>query len=85
MYSSTAFIVNISGSADLMEYCLQALLSHSTISEQCQVIVESLTLPLLTLIIEAYPDNARIKSIIGKIISNISLHPQYHRAVFQSG
>ena len=71
MYSSTAFIVNISGSADLMEYCLQALLSHSTISEQCQVIVESLTLPLLTLVIEAYPDNARIKSIIGKIISNI--------------
>jgi len=69
----------------LIEYCLQALLSHSTISEQCQVIVESLTLPLLTLVIEAYPDNARIKSIIGKIISNISLHPQYHRAVFQSG
>ena len=69
----------------MIEYCLQALLSHSTIAEQCQVIVESLTLPLLTLVIEAYPDNARIKSIIGKIISNISLHPQYHKAIFQSG
>ena len=71
LFRDTAIIVNIPGAADLMEYCLQALLSHSTISEQCQVIVESLTLPLLTLVIEAYPDNARIKSIIGKIISNI--------------
>jgi len=69
----------------MIEYCLQALLSHSTISEQCQVIVESLTLPLLTLVCEAFPDNVRIKSIIGKILSNISLHPEYHRAVWQAG
>ena len=73
------------GQETLIEYCLQALLSHSTVVAQCQVIIDSLTLHVLTRVIKAYPDNPRIKSIIGKIISNISLHPEFHRAIFQSG
>ena len=67
----------------LIEYCLQALLSHSTVEEQCSVLMESMTLPLFSLIIAAHPDNARIKSLIGKILSNISLHPRHHRAIFR--
>lgn len=69
----------------LIEHCLQALLSHSTVAEQCSVLMESLTLPILTRVCQAYPDNARIKSLIGKILSNISMHPAHHRAIFLSG
>ena len=69
----------------LVEYCLQALLSHSTVVDQCQVIIDSKTLQVLTLVVQAYPHNPRIKSIIGKILSNISLHPEFHKAIFQSG
>jgi len=69
----------------LIEYCLQALLSHSTVEEQCKVLMESLALPLFSLVVDAHPDNARIKSLIGKILSNVSLHPQHHQAIFKSG
>ena len=60
-------------------------MSHSTVVDQCQVIIDSMTLEVLTRVIQAYPDNHRILSIIGKIISNISLHPEFHKAIFQSG
>ena len=53
--------------------------------DQCQVIIDSKTLQVLTLVVQAYPHNPRIKSIIGKILSNISLHPEFHKAIFQSG
>ena len=60
-------------------------MSHSTVVDQCQVIIDSKTLQVLTLVVQAYPHNPRIKSIIGKILSNISLHPEFHKAIFQSG
>jgi len=69
----------------LIEYCLQAILSHSTVEEQCSVLMESMALPLFTMVVEAHPDNARIKSLIGKILSNVSLHPSHHQAIFRSG
>jgi len=69
----------------LVEHCLQALLSHSTVEEQCSQIVSSLALPLFSKIIETHPDNPRIKSLIGKILSNISLYPDYHKSIFKSG
>jgi len=36
-------------------------------------------------ITEEFPDNLRLKSIIGKIIANISLFPETHKALFASG
>lgn len=60
-------------------------MSHSTVVDQCQVIIDSKTLQVLTLVVQAYPHNPRIKSIIGKILSNISLHTEFHKAIFQSG
>ena len=90
----------------LLEHCLQAILSHSTVEEQCAVLLNAPTLPLfsrwlssillraityciiaklafnvaaLFRIIAAHPDNARIKSLIGKIISNFSLHLPMHQ------
>merc|ERR1719289_164840 len=69
----------------LLEHCLQAILSHSTVEEQCAVLLSAPTLPLFSRIIAAHPDNARIKSLIGKIISNFSLHEPMHQAIFKSG
>jgi len=69
----------------LIEQCLQAILSHSTVEEQCSLLINSMLLPLFSLVIEAYPDNARIKSIIGKILSNLSLYPQHHKKIFSAG
>jgi len=69
----------------LLEHCLQAILSHSTVEEQCAVLLSAPTLPLFSRIIAAHPDNARIKSLIGKIISNFSLHQPMHQAIFKSG
>ena len=92
----------------LLEHCLQAILSHSTVEEQCAVLLSAPTLPLFSRcreascillilpslysffskmacnappgrIIAAHPDNARIKSLIGKIISNFSLHQPMHQ------
>jgi len=69
----------------IVEHCLQALLSHSTVEEQCSVMVNSLILPLFTKVILAHPDNPRLKSLVGKILSNISLFPAYHELLFMSG
>jgi len=69
----------------LLEQCLQALLSHSTVEDQCTTLLSSPTLPLFSRILAAYPENNRIKSIIGKIISNFCLHPKFHQAIFKAG
>ena len=70
----------------VIEYCLVATLSHSTLQSHCQTLIqESVLLPLLLRITEEFPDNLRLKSIIGKIIANISLFPETHKALFASG
>jgi len=69
----------------IVEHCLQALLSHSTLKEQCMVMVNSFALPLFTKVIYAHPNNPRLKSLIGKILSNFSLFPSNHDALFKSG
>lgn len=69
--------------SDLIEHCLQALLSHSTVEGQVPLLLNSL--PLFNMVIKEHPNNPRIKSLIGKIISNICLHPQYHQTLFRNG
>jgi len=69
----------------IIEHCLQALLSHSTVEDQCSVLVTSLALPLFTKVVHAHPNNPRIKSLVGKILANISLHPAHHESLFKSG
>jgi len=67
----------------LVEHCLQALLSHSTVEEQCPLLISAL--PLLNMVIKEHPNNPRIKSLIGKILSNICLHSQHHHNLFRNG
>jgi pimeloyl-ACP methyl ester carboxylesterase len=67
----------------LVEHCLQALLSHSTVEEQCTQLLTAL--PLFQMVLQAHPDNPRIKSLIGKILANISLYPQHHENLFRNG
>lgn len=70
----------------VIEYCLVALLSHSTIKHHCQILVKDTTLlPLLIRITQDFPDNFRLKSLIGKIVANISLFTETHNYVFASG
>ena len=70
----------------VIEYCLVAILSHSTVQTHCQNLVKTtLLLPLLARICDEFPDNMRLKSIIGKIIANISLFPETHQFLFSSG
>ncbi|XP_023343627.1 protein SERAC1, partial [Eurytemora carolleeae] len=37
------------------------------------------------MVLQAHPDNPRIKSLIGKILANISLYPQHHSNLFRNG
>lgn len=67
----------------LIEYCLQALLSHSTVEEQCTEIINSL--PLFYMVLKAHPHNPRIKSLMGKILANLCLHKQHHDNLFRNG
>jgi len=69
----------------IVEHCLQALLSHSTVEDQCAVLITSLALPLFTKVVLAHPNNPRIKSLVGKILSNIALYPSHHESLFKSG
>lgn len=69
----------------LIEYCLQALLSHSTIHSHCTVMLKHSTLLLFSKIIRDHPNDAKIKSLIGKILANLSLHEETHQAIFESG
>jgi len=69
----------------IIEHCLQALLSHSTVEDQCSVLVSSLALPLFSKVVLTHPNNPRIKSLVGKILSNISLHATHHTALYKSG
>jgi hypothetical protein len=65
----------------LIENCLQAMLSHSTVEEQCTHILEAL--PLFNMILKAHPNNPRIKSLLGKILANLSLHKQHHLNLYR--
>eukprot|EP00095_Tigriopus_kingsejongensis_P002615 snap_masked-scaffold1452_size40707-processed-gene-0.5 protein:Tk02615 transcript:snap_masked-scaffold1452_size40707-processed-gene-0.5-mRNA-1 annotation:"protein serac1" len=68
-----------------VQYCLQALLSHSILHSHCQSMLQSGLLPVLTKIVREYPHDAKLKSLIGKILANISLHEDCHEAIFASG
>jgi hypothetical protein len=51
----------------VIEYCLVAILSHSTIKSHCQTLISSTQLlPMVIRIIEEYPENNRLKSLIGE-------------------
>lgn len=67
----------------LVEYCLQALLSHSTVDSHCTYLLEAC--PLFSKLLKIHPDNPRIKSLIGKILANISLHEENHDFLFRTG
>ena len=42
-------------------------------------------LPLFVRIVRDHKNNARIKSLIGKIVANMAMFPSTHQAIFQSG
>lgn len=66
-------------------YCLQALLSHSIIKSHCQTMIQAGLLPLLTKVVQEYPKDPRLQTLIGKILANVSLNADSHRAIFASG
>ena len=50
----------------VIEYCLVALLGHSTLKSHCQVLLQDTNfLPLLIKILREHPNNNRLKSLIG--------------------
>lgn len=67
----------------LIEHCLQALLSHSTVESHCKLLLQAC--PLFSKILKNHPDNPRIKSLIGKILANICLHEEHHDFLFRTG
>jgi len=69
----------------IIEHCLLALLSLSTVEKQCMSLVTSCALPLFTLVVETFPDNPQLKSLIGKILANLSLYPANLEPLFKSG
>ena len=69
----------------IVEHCLQALLSHSTLAEHCSLMTSSTTLPLLSRLADTFPHNLKVKSLIGQILANISQHPDHLEAVWRAG
>ena len=74
------------GETAFLENCLQALLSHSTLEEHCEKMLETIMLPLFVRIIKSeHGKNPQIKSLIGKIIANMAMFPSTHKALFSAG
>ena len=69
----------------IVEQCLQAILSHSTIPEHCSVLTQSIALPLFSKVVQTFPSNVRIKSLIGQILANICQSEANHPAVWAAG
>ena len=69
-----------------LENCLQALLSHSTLEEHCDKMLDTTVLPLFVRIIKSeHGTNPQIKSLIGKIVANMAMYPSTHMALFKAG
>ena len=72
--------------AQVLEYSLIAILSHSTLQSHCQILAQQTNLlPLLIRIAQEYPNHLRLRSLIGKILANMSLFPETHEIIFASG
>ena len=69
----------------IVEQCLQAILSHSTIPEHCSVLTQSIALPLFSKVVQTFPSNVRIKSLIGQILANVCQSESNHQAVWATG
>ena len=69
----------------VIEYCLVAILSHSTIKSHCQILLKTNLLSLLLRVAESFPNNIRLKSLIGKIIANMCLFQENHTQLAASG
>ena len=52
---------------NLVEFCLQALLGHSTIDAHCLKMIEQEVLPVFAKILVDHPNNPAIKSLIGTV------------------
>ncbi len=69
----------------VIEFCLHALLSHSTIHSHCIEMIRHHCLPIFVKVISEHPNSPRIKSLIGKILANVAIHPETHKDIFTSG
>jgi hypothetical protein len=52
--------------SNLIEFCLQALLSHSTLDNHCAQMVKLNVLAVFDKIVRDHPNNPLIKSLIGR-------------------
>jgi len=68
-----------------LEYCLGVLLSHTTIRAHCERMLTSPMLPLLIRILRENSGNARIESLVGKIVANMAMFKSTHDAIWRSG
>jgi len=69
----------------VVEFCLQALLSHSTLRSRCAAMVVHGVLPLLQKTLNDYPDSPTLNSLVGKVLANVCLYEENHSALFSSG
>ena len=70
---------------NLIEFCLQALLGHSTVGAHCLKMVEQGVLPVFAKILRDHPNNPAIKSLIGELDRVFSIHiqcPHFYRLSF---
>jgi len=83
-----AYFTGTAGSANdsaFLEYCLGVLLSHSTLESHCEKMVATPLFPLLIRIVRENPHNARLQSLVGKILANMAMFPSTHDAIWRSG
>jgi len=69
----------------IVEHCLQALLSHSTVEVQCRTLTQTAALPLLSRLADTFPHNTRLSSLTGQILANICQHCDLVEAVWRGG
>ncbi|XP_011506367.1 PREDICTED: protein SERAC1 isoform X2 [Ceratosolen solmsi marchali] len=70
---------------NFLQNCLEAILHHSSLNNHSNDIVDVGGLQILMNIYKLLGDNIDICALIAKILSNISLNPEYLEDIFRSG
>ncbi|XP_014212243.1 protein SERAC1-like [Copidosoma floridanum] len=70
---------------DFLINCVQAVHHHSSLDEHSKEVADAGGLQILMNVYKLMKDNIELCSLIAKILSNLSLHPEYLQDIFRSG
>ncbi|GAB1865692.1 Protein SERAC1 [Camponotus japonicus] len=70
---------------ELLKNCIQAICHHSSVEQYSKHLITAGALPILTAIQKICNDDIEVCILLAKILSNISLHPEFLNSIYESG